>query len=470
MSEPQDSATTLLTDASEALKTVYHPELFKMMSRMGRATNKLLSKVPKRKMHGGRFEVKVQSANAYGWQGNADPNSDFPKPAKMEFDYYYVTFSDKAAENDLRKVSASIRVSDVDLQRKGQTPGAAVDFVEETIQNWVGGYSETMAVRNNIGSDGKVFSVNGTPRQNDKRRFADASVTPAANTGARVPIDGGSFAIAKPGLTLDHYTGSTKDGTVRVIDSNAEDKSVGFYGVDANGNIDKSISLSGLADNDDFYLAGEKDNNILGMEEWFNPDPTSGESFFGKDRTLPEVWRWMRPYQEFPGGLTGTTGFALAHIDSMFTNAQFIEDDPEGGFMVRSQPDLHQAFRDEVGNDALIQRPSKKEQGALIADYGFDGLLYRHPITRFTLEVDPLMQPNRIDFLRPGTWELINYVEDGSNKPFRVMPGLVGVWNRLPSSTPGNGGSMFWQAEGYTLACTICTAPAKNMQLRGVTA
>ena len=53
---------------------------------------------------------------------------------------------------------------------------------------------------------------------------------------------------------------------------------------------------------DDLYLTGEKDKNILSLGNWFST-PSSGESFFTKDRTVATN-RYLLPHgDQFPGAV-----------------------------------------------------------------------------------------------------------------------------------------------------------------------
>lgn len=466
MAVPFDNATTQLTTLSAAMRRFYHDNFPKMYGRFGKKTNRVF-KPSKLRIDGDGVVVQVSSGNLYGARVDTDINGDFPTPRAHAADSYTVTLSETAASNHMRRMGISLQVTHLDLKRKANTKAAAEKFTTELVKQSLENIGESVALHRHLDSTAKVCDINGTPRQNDNRLFTSCTATPAANTGARAPIDGGSIAAVPAHLVLDRYTGSTKDGTVEVSDYNPRDTSVGLENFNTTTNsIDRTVSLSDLADNDSLYISGERNKNILSLGHWFS-DPSSGDSFFGKDRTAYNA-RWLLPHKSGP---TSATQFDKTHLDDASIQMGYISEEDEGGYVVLTTPELEQRFRNQIGADVLIQFPSTEQKGRLVAQYGFDGNLYRHPhLGRVVLQSDPFAPANKIYGLKIGDWETLFAPTEGGEHGFEWLPGTEGMWYRMPSSTAGGGNTTTYRCDGMLIMCDICLDPRQQFQVINVTA
>lgn len=467
MAQPLDNASTLLTDLADAIRQVYHEDFRDMIPRFGRKTNRVF-KASKRRIDGDGINIQVKDRNLYGARTNTDINADFGTPRTFGADTYKVTLSETASANHMRRVDLSLQLTWLDLKRKMNSRASAVDYKTELIAQSMQNIAEHVAIRRHLDSTAKLVTVNGTPASNDNRLFASASAI-GATGGARFPVDGGSFASVQPNMVLDRYTGSTFDGQVIVTDTNSRDVSVGVYGVNgANPGGSSTVNVNDIADNDDLYLSGEKDRNILSFGHWFST-PSTGDSFFGKDRT-DALNRWLMP---FVSGPTSASLFTRAYLDDHANQMGYIDEDADSdGYVALTTPELVTRYISEIGQDTLIEYPHDDARGKVIAGYGFDGNLYRHhTFGRYMLQADPLAPPNKIRFLRLGDWETLYAPTEGGENGWEWLPGSVGgMWYRMPSSTPGNGDTTTFRADGLMLMCDICLAPRLQSEIVNVTA
>lgn len=460
MPEPFASATTLLTNVSNAIRQVYHKDFPEMHRRFGGKTNRMF-KPSKLRVDGDGVNVQVEDHLSYPARFGKDLNGDFHTPRTFGAQTYKVTLSEVEASNDFSRLAASAQVTWTDIKRVMNKKASAVDFADKTVKELLGHVGETTAVHRHLDKTARVCLLNGTPAQNDNRIFANCSATPAASTyGARVPIDNGSIATLPRGMFVDSYTGTTKDYSLWVSDYNPRDKSVGFYGLDGNGDPDNTVDISNIANNDAIYISGEKDKGLISLGEWFKDpgDIGDGDSHFSKDRAVPDN-RWMLPHTSGP---TSLTPFQPEHIDDLCIELGYIEEDPEGGYIALTTPELEQAYRDAVGEDIFIPFPSKDEKGKLFATYGFDGNMYRHPtMGRIMLQADSIATPNKIRFLRPGDWETL--YAPGSE--FEFLPGEYGNWYRMESGTAGAGRTTVFRMDGLACFVDICTLPRYQAEI-----
>ena len=468
MSIPFDNATTLLTTGANALRTVYHDKFASMHNRFGSKTNRVF-KPSKRRIDGNGIVVQVNDTNLYGARTDTDINADFPVPRAIGTNSYTVTLSETASSNHMRRMALSLQVTWMDLKRARNSEAAAVNWVQELVKQSMQNVGESTAIHRHLDQTGLVAQVNGTPASNDNRLFASCSAI-GTTGGARFPVDNGSIAALPAGLVLESRTGSTLDYYLYVTDYNPRDSSVGVYGLDNNsitGTPDSTENINGLADNDGLYLSGEYNKNILSLGHWFS-DPSSGDSFFGRDRTSP-LYRWLLPHKSGP---TSATQFTKSHLDDASVQMGYIEEETDGGYVVLTTPELEQRFRNEIGNDIIIQFPTDDQRGKLMANYGFDGSMYRHPhLGRVMIQSDPLAPANKIYLLRVGDWETLYAPTEGGEYGFEWLPGgEMNGWYRMPSSTSGNGNTTTFRMDGMLLMCDICLAPRKQAMIVNVTA
>lgn len=469
MAVPFDDATTALTTLSATVRNVYRDSFNQMISRFGSKTNRNF-KMSKRVIDGANFIVQVNDRNIYGARANSDINADFPTPRAHSGSDFTVTLSETPSSNHMRRIASSLQVTWLDIKRNYSKKAWADDFKERLITGSMQDIAETTAIKRHLDSTGLLGSVTGTPAKNDDILLANCAAI-AATGGARFTLANGSLARVPAGIILHVFTSTgTLRYTVQVTDYNPRDNSVGVYGVDTatdplNGS--SSVNISGIVSGDLIYLSGERNQNILSLGHWFST-PTASESFFGRDRTVATN-RWLRPHRSGP---TSNTLFSKTHIDDLCNQIGYIQEDPDSGYVAITTIELEQRYRNEIGNDIFIPFPNDESSKRLVAQYGFDGNMYRHPLLgKIVLQPDPLAPANKIRFLRIGDWETLTAPTSGGDNGWEWLPGQTGgMWYRMPSSTPGNGDTTTFRADGLMLMCDICNYPRIQAELENVTA
>lgn len=471
MAQPYDGATTLLSEGADAVRTVYHEQFAKMISRFGKKTNRLF-KFSKKRIDGNGLDVQVMDRNLYGARTGTDINADFHTARAFSADKYTVTLSETPGSNHFRRVALSLQVSHLDLKRRMNSKASAIDWAEELTSQSMQNIAEHVALRRHLDSTAKIATINGTPKDNANRLFSSCAAAGTAGSGNRFPVDGGSIAGLQAGMVLNIYNGaaivsaSTGENQFQVTDYNPRDKSVGVSTV-TSGNLEgnHTTAFTGLADNYDLFLSGEKDANILSLGHWFST-PTASESFFGKDRTQG-INRYLLPHVSGP---TSNATFSKSHIDDLAIEMGYIEEDPEGGYVALTTPELEQRYRNEIGENVIIQFPTDEGTKKLFANYGFEGSVYRHPtIGRIVLQADPFAPVEKVRFLKIGDWEQLCAPTTGGENGWEWLPGDINGWYRMASSTAGNGNTTTYRMDGLMLMCDICLAPRRQAQIINVT-
>lgn len=468
MAVPFDDATTALTTLSATARTVYQETFNPMMNRFGSHTNRIF-KMSKRVIDGGQYVIQVMDRNLYGARANTDINADFPTPRAHSGSSFTVTLSETPSSNHLRRIASSLQITWLDIKRNYSKKAWADDFKQRLMEQSMSDIAETVAVKRHLDSTGQLGTVSGTPTKNDNTVLASCSAI-AATGGARFTFANGSIARVQPGMILHAYTSAgVLRYTLQVTDYNPTDNSVGVYGVDVatdrlNGS--SSVNISGLVSGDVLYLSDEKNQNILSIGHWYS-NPTASESFFGKDRTDP-LNRWLIPHKSGP---SSATLFSKTHIDDLSNQLGYIKEDPDKGYSAITTIELEQRYRNEIGNDIFIPIAADKTSDRLVAQYGFDGNMYRHPLLgKIVLQPDPLAPANKIRFLGFGAWETLVAPNSGGENGWEWLPGQSGMFYRMPSSTPGNGDTTTYRADGLMLMCDICNFPKAQAEISNVTA
>ena len=465
-----DSASTLLTSAANGLRSIYHPDVYDAHGRYGGAINRLL-KFSTRKIEGDGITIQVVDKQSAPGRFSRSINGGFHRPKGIGVSKYTVTLSETDSSNNFSRLAASVQTTHLDLNRARKTKASAIDFVKRIRDGALSHIGETAAVHRHLDATAKVATIStATPKKNDRKLFSDCAAL-STTGGARVQIINGSLAALPRGLQLSVYSSAgTYRFDVEVTDYNPRDRSVGFYGLDADGNPSSAIDLTGIAASDTLYISGEKDKGLISIGEWCKtPTAATGDSFFGKNREDPD-FRWMQPHISGP---TTARAFAPSDIDEMAIEAGYLEEDPEGGFVALTTPEGTQTYKNAIGNDILIQYPTNAQKGEIIAAYGFDGNMYRHELLgRIMLQADPLAPPDEIKFLRPGDWETLSASSGGDNSmvPWEWLPGDVGeFWYRMNADNVEEGRSTVYRADGMGLFCDICIAPWRQMVRRNCT-
>lgn len=454
---PNENTFTLLSDAANTLRDVFHDNFPTIYQRFGRTTNRLI-RLSKRRINGDGITVQFRHGNMHAARIDRDINAAFGQSSSPTFGEFKAVFSENAATNHFRRMSIRLSTTWWDMIRTADNGrSAAIDWMTELVEQAAGNVSERLAHTRNLPASGAIASISTTPKRNNASTYAGAgSIT--TTDGARVQITGGSIAYFQRGMFLDRYTGATKDGTVFVTDYNPSDNSVGLYGLDANGQPSASVNINDIAAGDVFYHRDGKDNNALTIEEWFTA-PSAGEFFF-LDRTTVDG-RALLPTTLRPNAST-TTVLSLKHLDDLDQTLQHVTEGglKSSGYVCHAPPGLERRLRNEVGADALITIGAEGDDtGRRLAKAGFDGISFRSPgLGRVVLDPDPLAKLERITFKRIGDWEMLHPGTPG----IQWLPGeMKGDWYRPEVGSPGQGKGTFIQKDGAMAFCDVCVGPAR---------
>jgi hypothetical protein len=470
MAEPADSATTLLSATADSIREVYHKKpIWETYSRFGTVTDRVLKPGKTRKLEGDGITVQVRSGNMDSAVGDRNVFGAFPKPRAHETSKIKVRFSENAEANDFFSLRSAIRCSHIDLDRAINENVAAEDFATQLVTQQMKDLREQVAIRRNIPVSSKLGTVAGTPKQDDADTFASASATPAANSGVRFQVDGDtSIAYFQRNRRLEVVDGDSgaSNGHIIVNRYNPRDFSVGaeaFVSDERSPGTSPGTSL--IDNNDELFLAGSRDVGLISIGEWFK-NPVSGEDFMGKDRTLAAN-HWLRPTKTGPS--TATT-FKMEHLDDFAISMGFVVEDPSAKYVTQCSPQLHQKFRNIVGDNILVQWSASDPKRDLFAVHGFDGMVYHHPtIGKIMLNADALCPANRIRFLKLGTWEMMKY-HAGEFKVMDGDDGRPGGFYRMGSGTSDGSKGHFYQMDVLAYFVDFCLAPRENGEIENITA
>lgn len=377
------------------------------------------------------------------------------------------------ASNDFTQVTASVRTDLIDLQMKGK--GSIIDFVQEVYGSIMGQYDEILAIHRHLPRSGVMALVNGTPKQNNAYTFSGASATPTNTTGMRVPIDAGSIAVFAPGRRVDFIrpaTGAVIAGNIEVTDQNLDDGSVGFQFNGATSVTARQSTglLGSVADNDYIVLSGCYNLNLYSIGAYFST-PTASESFVGGVDRTTSGYRWMIPYRSRDGATSAKitkSMFNTVAVNMGYREEMNTDGSPASAVAFISDPTLHQAIRDEIGEQAFIQIPVDDTRAKRFANFGDVGLNYQHgQFGLVKIMSDPLAPPNTVRILSPDTWKSY-YVNQNGLRP--VTEGNGTHWYRLSAQVPNTGKGLFYQCDWMGVLMDWCDQPWKNSAILNVTA
>jgi len=464
MAEPFDSARTWMTDVASAVRVAYDDSYDSLMPRQNRVANKIFGKVKKRDFNGNQLVIQQKIANFDGARFTNDPVADFRKGESFQSSSFTVTWdAETPSNNDFRRLDCSLQTTWYDIKRGMDKQVTAVDFAAELVADSVKDVAEKLAIGRYLNKAGSLGTIGVTPKKNDNRLYASCAALTTTG-GARFTLSSGTGSIAyfSPNVKINSYTGDTLDYTLRVTDFNARDGSVGVYGTNATtGDADSTANIGSIAAADKLYYSGQKDKNIKSIGEWF-ATPATGDSHFGKDRTSMSN-AWFLPHLSGP---SSNQTFTKTYLDDFADEIGYVTAEDGNVYVAVAQPELITKAIQEIGQDLLIQQPGRG--GEMLAQYGFDNLVYRHHslgVVKF--EADRLHPTNSIGFYRLGDWESISYLNQG----FQWVPGGdLGDWYRMESSTPGNGKTLIFKMDGFTNVVDICRNIRRNGRIVNVTA
>jgi len=459
-----------LEDVSDMVQPIFYEKFDSQSSDYwGQTTNKIFK--PKQRVFGGQgmtFQVNLGPADSVRFSNNM--LGAIAAPQRLKPAQYNLRWSETGT-CDFSRTSASVAASYFDIENKSR--GLIEDFVMEIYNSVDQSYEEKLAIHRNVRKSARLALVNGSPKQNNRENYTDATSGSVTNTtGARVSFDAGSRAYFRNNVRLDFYSaaGVLHAGNVLVTDINRVDSSIGVKFSSGGPSGENSTGdLSTVADNDEIFFAGERNSGIYSLGE-YNNMPTTGDSFIGGvDRTSSD-FRWMIPTA------TRADATTLAATPSKITKSMFnvlgeamgyVDESGVGGIF-QMCPEIHNTVRDEIGEQSFFQLPIGDDRMKRFAHFGSIGLIYQHPtfgVTQFV--ADALAPSNDVRFLTPDTWISGSYAVAGLQK----MPGDGGKhWYRMNESVPNTGRAIIFKADWVGTQVDLCTMPWKNGVIKNVSA
>lgn len=457
MAAPYDDAQTFLSEGSNLVRLFYHDRFEAMHSRFGKINS--IPTLSKRRIDGDGVIVQVKDGNLYTARTQDDLLGGFPTPRSFSSSTYKVTASETAASNDFRRIDMSLQTTWLDVQRNYQKV-SPVDWVNELISESTRNLEESLALHRHLDATARLGTVTGTPKKNDSYVLTSCSAI-GATGGARFTLANGSVSAFPRNLVIDVYNGSSLRFSAYVTDYNPADNSVGIYGL-SSGVPSSAVDISAIASGDSLYISGERNKGIKGIGYWFST-PAASETFFNRDRTDAN-YRWLNVHRSGP---SASTQLSKSHIDNAALEVAYLQESDNMGYTAIMPPNLEQRYRTEIGIGIMpVQDP---QTGNKIADYGFDGVSYRHPtFGRLDIKADALAATGQIRIMKNGDWEMLPYIAGGG---FEWLPGdgAGGNWYRVESGTAGAGRTVVLKMDGLMAFADICLFPRRQIQISNVT-
>ena len=468
MAQPFDSASTLQS-FSAAIQLKYAPKFYDQIFFTGRPTNKLIKPMEQAVVGDG---MTFQSRNAGSFNGRMDTDmvSDFPTPIPLGVANYKFRFNERdQTQNDFVKYATSGRVSQYDLDNISSA-GAAFNILSQTLKEIRDGFDFMTAAHRHLDRTGRICTINGTPVNNDGQVASGTgnnvcSAYTTGSTSARIVIQltsssAGSVAAFQPGVKLDIYNGATLVFSgAKVTDYNPQDSSVGLTRFDATS----TANFDGVATGHSIYFSGEKDKNMYSLGAWFS-SPSTTDSFIGATNRNTAANRYLNTTKIREGATARR--ISQKDFDDVCDAMAYVTDGSEVSTWVAvADPRVITAVRQDIGEDRFIPYPVDQGNNKRFANFGTGALAFQHPSLGYiVLQAEPLCPPNVIRFFRPQDWKALSY----GNRNLQFMPGSNGLFNRLPSTTPGQGYGMFWQVEAFSVLGDICEYPRLSAQINAV--
>lgn len=478
MAEPLDSAL-ILDDVNTIVQQQYYSEyLEQWVSRFGKTTNKIF-KPSDQPVVGDGLNFQYELGPAHSARASTSILGDFTSPQQFQPGSLKVRFSQTGA-CDFVRVSSSAQVNDIDMANAGK--GTIVDLVKRIVASIMPDYDEHLAQLRNLPKTGLICSVSATPKKNDARALAACTATASNTAGLRFGISGASRAYFRPGMRLDFVVGGVVvAGNIQVTDVNLADPtasnstiggsvgcayiSTGVAGQLSTGNLANVTSAATV------YYAGEQNAGMYSMGAFFST-PSAGESFIGGVDRTTSSYRFLVPTttREYDTSAAITTNVTVnqSHFTDL-ANAMNYTDESEFGGVFVAAPEVVRKLQNDIFQSSIIQMPIGDNRSDRWGHFGMSGVFFQDPSFGTTqIIADPLINPNRIRFIRPDTWLALSYGWKG----LRMMPGDNGKggWYRMNAASPNTGKSIFYKSDWYALHCDICTKPWKNGEIRAIQA
>jgi len=412
------------------------------------------------KMTSNEYEVTLRHKPARDARGSVDPLADFTTPANtIGLDTYTVWMkaSTDAASNDMRRIDGSTRITQIDLDQAAEATGSVgdgkkADIVMTMRRDLLQSMAFYRASHQFLPTSGVMATIDGDPVQNDDIHYSGGTAhTNQSSCRAKIA---GPIAMFSEGMTVHvHPTGNS---TARQFGGEEDVVVTGVNPVDNSIGLTGSGDMAAAVDTDEIVLSDNYDKNFIGFGAWMS-DPTS--TIYSKDRSAA-AGMYLQPVDLN----ANNAQFDMPWLNHAARSIGYVEQGQNApGFVNLTTPEIVDRFIAVVGQDALISVPSVAQGGDLVAHYGFDGLMYHHPMLgRLALEPMLYAPANTIWLIRPSNWRHL-YI---ANRGLNFMPGQVaGIWNNVTSSGRR---SMFWEATAYDFCAYVNYWPRGECLIRNI--
>lgn len=434
--------------------------------RFGSTTNKLIKPYKEIAATDG-ITMQFELGPSDSVRSDTNPLGDMAAPDVFDASTLRIRFNRQTpSSNDFTHFTASVQFDTYTIDNMSK--GLIVDAADRVYNSVMKDFDEKLANLRNGNRTGQIALVNGTPKKNDNRLYASASATATNAAGMKILVDNGSISSFRRNLRFDFInptTGAVNAGNIRVTDTNTAELSVGFEYVTSGpaGKLSTG-SLGNVSDNDIIVFSGTYNKGMYGFGAWF-ATPSAGESFIGGVDRTTTGYRHMVPCSTREG--SSSAKITKSHFSDLSVAMGFLSEDEQDGMAVISDPTLHEAMRNELGETAFIQIPVSDDRMRRYMNFGSVGLNYQSPTFGLVKVMsDPLCRPNTIRFIASETWKAI-YVNHRGLKPV-IENGAH--WYRLQQSTPNTGKGLIYKADWFGDQVDFCMQPWKNGQILNVSA
>ena len=466
-----DVATTLQT-VSKTVQEQYRDKWLEQEFVSGKITNRIFSPGKVKVVGDGvTFQYKRYPGNVF--RAGNDPYSEFQAGTAFDPRNLKLRWNERDPSNhDFTHLCGSVRLGMYDIQRAGD-PGLIVSIVDQVTKDMRMDFGWKWAVLQNVRRTGKIASVNGNTGKNlDSNSMADATAYTSGSTSIRVYVDGGSIALFRPGVEYDIYNGNTLyaanvlcDGEINATDTASNSTgSVGLSITTRTTGITNFNTLQSAGDNYAFYLAGSKDKAMWSREEWMT-QPGASDTFINGINRKTSYYQFLLPLITRIGATAAPITKGM--LDDAATAAGFTNDEPDMARVGLCNDRVLQTLRNQFEAAAFVTWTSKNDVSERYGNMGLAGLNYQHPnLGNIKFVTDPMMNIDKLDLINMSVWKACTYGRDGLN----ILPGNVGsYWNRVPSSTPGNGLGKTFSMDAYSDAVSYCEDVKSNIRISNIT-
>lgn len=399
----------------------------------------------------GGLVIQVVRSHSDSTRMSADASKDYGRGRTPRGGKIRVRFNTKdPSKNDLRRIENVIETDLFQLERVANSPGVAINFLENELKNIAFGTDEAIERGMHTDETGVIGIVDGDKVASATRYEKGGAYSTAAT--ARIKIKGHSIAMFKEGLYLDFHNPSTGAKLLDEVEVMHVDEEEGSALISVSSRTTIAQNLDAVVANSLIVRSGEYGQGFkAGFGGTFKADYTGDNWIGGKDRSLPENM-WLVPIQI----RTEATDQVVMNTDIM--------DQLVNGLSMRMGVDPTKPLQFLAGLKAVNNWRSSagygvttnREQGNRDLVVGEHGLSYVHPeIGTIQIKGAKNARPDRGILWDPEKFEMLY----GGFKGHKwTSAGEAGIFRqKVGTNNPHGGGSTQYVAEGVTFCSPIAT-------------